>query len=107
MHHMVAYEKCYPKVNSQANPGWVMSGTLQFQPKIIAATFLIVRFLTFVSKLTTFFTIKPKLREITAFYSIKRPILLKKLKKRTIKKVPGGVLDISISQMKVVWCHYA
>ena len=48
MHHMVAYEKCYPKVNSQANPGWVMSGTLQFQPKIIAATFLIVRFLTFV-----------------------------------------------------------
>ena len=48
MHHMVAYEKCYPKVNSQANPGWVMSGTLQFQPKIIAAPFLIVRFLTFV-----------------------------------------------------------
>ena len=54
-----------------------------------------------------FFTIKPKLIEIIAFYSIKRPILLKKLKKRTIKKVAGGVLDISISQMKVVWCHYA
>ena len=50
----VAYQKCYPKVNSQANPGWVMSGTLQFQPKIIAATFLIVRFLTFVSKWTNF-----------------------------------------------------
>ena len=40
--------------------------------------------------------------EFNAFYSIKRPILLKKLKKRTIKKVAGGVLDICISQMKVV-----
>ena len=83
-----------------------MSGTLQFQPKIIAATFLIVRFLTFVSKLTTFYY-KLKLIEIIAFYSIKRPILQLKLKKRTIKKVAGGVLDVSISQMKVVWCHYA
>ena len=54
-----------------------------------------------------FFTIKPKLIEIIDFYSIKRPILLMKLKKRTIKKVAGGVLDVSISQMKVVWCHYA
>ena len=91
MHHMVAYKKCYPKVNSQANPGWGMSGTLKFQPKIIVSTFLIVRFLTFVSKLTTFFTIKPKLIEIIAFYSIKFVHLLSKVKKRTIKKVAAMV----------------
>ena len=45
--------------------------------------------------------------EIIAFYSMKRPILLKKLKKRTIKKVAGGDFDICISQVMVVWCHYA
>ena len=45
---------------------------------------------------------KPKLIESIAFYSIKRPILLKKLKKRTIKKVPGGNFGINISQMEVV-----
>ena len=52
--YTVACIKCYPKVNNQAQPGWGMSGTLKFQPKIIAATFLIVRFSTFVSKLTIF-----------------------------------------------------
>ena len=36
------------------------------------------------------------------FYSIKKPILLKKLKKRTIKKVPGGIFGISVNQMKAV-----
>ena len=46
--------KTSPKVNNQAQPGWGMSGTQKFQPKIIAATFLIVRFSTFVSKLTIF-----------------------------------------------------
>ena len=30
-----------------------------------------------------------------AFYSIKRPTLVQKLKKRTIKKVPGGNFGIS------------
>ena len=54
-----------------------------------------------------FYSIKLMPIEFNAFYSIQRPILLKKLKKRTIKKVAGGVLDFSISQMKVVWCHYA
>ena len=30
LHGTVAYQKCYQKVNGQANPGWGMSGTLKF-----------------------------------------------------------------------------
>ena len=66
----VAYQKCYPKVNSQAYPGWIMSGTLQFQAKLIAATFLIVRFLTFVSKLTTF--LKTKAQRKHSFFIVQK-----------------------------------
>ena len=39
--------------------------------------------------------------EIIAFYSMKRPILLKKLKKRTIKKVASGNFGIIASEIKV------
>ena len=49
-----------------------------------------------------FYSIKPMPIKLHAFYSIKRPILLWKLKKRTIKKVPGGNFGISMSQMKAV-----
>ena len=45
---------------------------------------------------------KPMTTESHAFYSVKRPILLTKVKKRTIKKVLGGNFGIGISQMKVV-----
>ena len=49
-----------------------------------------------------FYSIKLMPIEFNAFYSIKRPILLEKLKKRTIKKVPGGIFGISVNQMKAV-----
>ena len=51
-----------------------------------------------------FYTIKSMAIEYRDIYRIKSPILLKKLKKRTIKNVPGGYFGVSMSQMKVVWC---
>ena len=53
------------------------------------------------SKLTIFYC-KTHANGILLFYIIKKPILVKKLKKRTIKKVPGGNFGINISQMEVV-----